>query len=115
MEHAGLALAMGMAAAFQLLTLIWMLRRKVGRLGLRSVTVSSLRSAGASATMAVPVYLLTRLGDWSEGATAANTGLYVGAVLAGAFVYAGAGWLLGSTELVAVVNILRRRAGRSRG
>jgi len=117
MEHAGLALAIGLAASFQLLTLVVMLRRRVGPLGLRSVAISSLRSTAASATMSVPVFLITRLGDWSEGATAANTGLYLGAVIAGAVVYAGAGWLLGSAELATLLNALRRRrgAGRPRG
>ncbi len=115
MQHAGLALAIGLAASFQLLTLVVMLRRKVGRLGLRSVAISSLRSTAASAAMSVPVYFVTRLGDWSQGATAANTGLYVGAVVGGAIVYALAGWLVGSPELATVLNTLRRRAGRSRG
>lgn len=115
MEHAGLALAIGLAASFQLLALIVMLRRKVGRLGLRSVASSSLRSTAASGAMSVPIYLVTRLGHWSEGATVANTGIYVGAVVAGAIVYVLVGWLVGSPELVTVLNTLRRRAGRSRG
>ncbi len=114
MEHAGLALAIGVAAAMQLLTLIVMLRRKVGPLGLRSVIASAMRSTLAAASMSVPVFFITRLGDWSQGGTAANTGLYVAAVLVGAVVYCGVGWLAGSRELASLLNALRRRRGATK-
>jgi putative peptidoglycan lipid II flippase len=114
MEHAGLALAIGLAATLQLLTLMLMLRRKVGPLGLRAVATSATRSTVAAAAMAVPVFLITRLGHWSEGGTARNTGLYIGAVLAGAVVYCSVGWLAGSRELGSLLNALRRRRGAAK-
>jgi putative peptidoglycan lipid II flippase len=109
MQHAGLALAIGAAAAFQLLTLLVMLRRKVGRLGLREVARSVARATVAAVGMAGCVFGIGRLGDWSLGATTRNAVVLTAAVVVGAVAYLGVAALLRAPELRTLGSVLRRR------
>ena len=114
MAHAGLALAIGVAAAGQLLALLYLLRRKVGRLGLRSVASSALKSAGASVAMGAVIFGLVSFGTWERGATLTNAVVYTVAVVAGAAAYLLVTKALGSGEVGALIGVLRRRRPRPR-
>ena len=112
-NHAGIAAAFSAAAAAQLLALLWLLRRRVGPLGLGDVARSAARMSVAAAAMGVVVWQLARLGDWSEGGNdPRNIGVYVGTVVAGGLVYALVARVLGAPELGDVLGAVRRRARR---
>ncbi len=111
MEHAGLALAISVAAVVQLLGLLFMLRRKIGPLGLRQVATSVLRAAGAATLMGVAVWWLARGIDWSHG-NLVTIGLFLGIVTIGLLIYFAAAWALGSEEAGEVARMLRRRVRR---
>lgn len=111
MEHAGLALAISLAAVAQLLGLLAMLRRKIGPLGLRQVATSVLRAAGAATIMGVVVWWLAQGLDWSHG-NAVTIALFLGIVSIGLLVYFAAAWALGSEEAGEVARMLRRRIRR---
>ncbi|MAQ15708.1 MAG: murein biosynthesis integral membrane protein MurJ [Sandaracinus sp.] len=112
LKHAGLALAIGVAAAVQLFTLIFMLRRRVGRLGLRSVAISAARSSGAALVMGLAILGIARFGEWYRGSTPFNAVLLGVAVTTGAVVYLAAAKALGSQEVGALWSSLRRRRRR---
>jgi putative peptidoglycan lipid II flippase len=70
-QHSGLALATSISSAVNLLILLWILRRKLGALGLRQILRSILFIALACLLMALGVgaglYLLGHYHDWQSG------------------------------------------------
>lgn len=112
-DHVGVAMALSGAGAVQFLTLIVMLRRKVGRLGLRAVTLSALRASVAAGAMGGALYFVASLGAWERGGNdLANIAILVGAVVVGSLVYFAVAKLLRAPELDDVMASLRRRLGR---
>ncbi|AMV72016.1 membrane protein MviN [Desulfuromonas sp. DDH964] len=116
MQHTGLALALTLAAAFNAVVLVWVLRRRIGHLGLREVGSSLLRSLPPLLLMAAVVYLLLGLGDWA----APGERLVKGAVLAlaigvGGLVYGGGCLLCRVPEVDRVMVFCREKIARRRG
>jgi len=110
MQHAGIAVGISAAAVAQLLSLLYLLRRRAGRLGLREVLASALRIGLASAAMGAVAWGVSELGRWERGGNdPRNIVAYVGAVLAGAGAFVFVAKLLRAPELDVVINVLRRR------
>ena len=115
MRHAGLALATSLASAVQVIFLIWILKRRLGRFGARRIAGSVLRSAAGAAVMGFVVHGIQGCFDWTAtGLTAAKVGGLFGAIAAGAAVYGGVTLALRSEESGYVLTVLSRRLGRSR-
>ena len=113
-NHVGIAAAFSAAAVAQLAALLYLLRKRVGRIGLREVIASGARMGVAAALMGAVVWGIASLGSWEEGGNdPGNIVLYVGAVAAGAGVYLLAARLLRAPELDDLLAALRRR--RTRG
>jgi len=113
LDHVGVAIALSLAGIAQLLMLLVMLRHKVGRLGLRAVSGGALKSLAASLAMGGYLYGMTGLSDWSRGGNdPKNIAVLAAAVIAGALIYAGCSWLLGSRELGYILAGVRRRIRR---
>ncbi len=88
LQHTGLALALTLSAVFNCLALIWALRRKIGRLGLKSVFFSLLRMLPAALVMSGVVFWLLGLGDWTvPGDRLLKGAILAGTILAGLTVY----------------------------
>ncbi len=64
MKHAGLALAISLSSMVNLITLLAILRVRLGRLGMKKVGGSALRVLVSSAVMGVVVYGTHRSGFW---------------------------------------------------
>lgn len=109
LKHGGLALAASASSAFNLLALLWLLRRRLGRLGGRRVLASVARVGVATGIMAAWCgFLLWRWpGAASRGIEAAWLAL---AIAGGIGIYAAASLLLGGEEGPALLT-LRRRLG----
>lgn len=113
LDHVGVAIALSLAGIAQLSMLLVMLRHKVGRLGLRAVSGGALKSLAASLAMGGYLYGMTGLSDWSRGGNdPKNIAVLAAAVIAGALIYAGCSWLLGSRELGYILAGVRRRIRR---
>jgi putative peptidoglycan lipid II flippase len=113
LEHVGLALAIALAAAVQLVTLLLLLRRKVGRLGLRSVMKSAVRMAIAATPMGALCWLCASTGEWERGGNdPTNIALFTGTVAVGGVLYLGAAKLLKAPELDDLLGGLRRKLRR---
>lgn len=115
MGHAGLALAVSIGVAAQLVFLLVGARWRLGLLGLRSVGVSCVRQLGASAVMGAAAWGVARLGDWSRGGTLHNVLVLGAAVTAGGLVYAATAYLFRVPELRELLDALRRRRARRAG
>jgi len=112
LRHVGIAIAISTAAAAQLMALLFLLRRRTGRLGLRAVGAATLRIALASGVMGAAVWGVARLGSWERGGNDhENIAIYLVAVIVGAAVYVGGAKLLGVSELDDVLGAVRRRRG----
>lgn len=112
LAHVGIAVAISAAGALQLLVLLVLLRRKMGRLGMREVLASALRIALACAAMATAAWGIARLGRWDDGADARDYAVLAGALAAGGAAYVAAAWILRAPELDAVLGRFARRLRR---
>lgn len=112
--HVGIAVALSVAGTAQLLTLLVLLRRRVGPLGLRAVAASAVKIFFASTVAGVAAHFVARLGDWSRGGNhLPNVAVLVGAILAGAVCFFGGARLLRVTELDGLIDAVRRRVRRT--
>ena len=105
LRSAALGLATAIAAIVNVAWLLWALHRKVGKLGVRSILASALRTAGATAALAAAV-LGAQWAVRSASGSLLPGGAYVAliveiiaAVLAGAGAFLLAARLLGCAEL----------------
>ncbi|TSK05793.1 MAG: murein biosynthesis integral membrane protein MurJ [Geobacter sp.] len=113
MLHGGLALASSLSALGNMLLLLWFLRKKIGRFGGRAITVSALKGIAASVPMAVAVYWIMGLIDWSTaGRRLLKGGVLGGGVLAGIVVFLAASHLLRCDEARDVVALVRKKLFR---
>ena len=118
--YLGIALAGAIAPWVNLATGTFLLRRKAGRLRLRSILRSGVRSAVGCVVMAAAAFAVSRLGVWEGGArrfdlqTLANVGVLLAAVGIGAGAYFAVTVAAGSPEASALLRVLRRRFGGRR-
>ncbi len=110
MGHAGLAAASSLGAYVNLLALLWIGRRRFGRLGGRALAASSLRTAAACVPLALWCWLAVRLTD-GGGGFAHQVIWLAAAVAGGALVFVVTTALLRAPERVVLGGMLpwRRR------
>lgn len=109
--HAGLAYAASIGAYVNVLALLWLARRRFGRLGGRALLVSALRSVAAAVPVAAwclvaSTPLAVRRGILLDAA------LLVGVIVVGAAVFWLASVLVRSPERQALSRLLPGRSGR---
>ncbi len=110
LAHVGLALATSITSAVNLGLLLWLLRRRLGRLGGREVLVSGLRIALAAAGMAALVWAVVYLPDWGQtGGFWRRIARPLSGLGAGLLGYLALAWLLRLRELGELMQVLRRR------
>jgi putative peptidoglycan lipid II flippase len=110
LRHGGLALATSLAAGINFALLVFLLRQRLGRIGLRQIFRSFLKSLGASLIMGVVVLVICLQGEWEKtGASLEKVGLLSVAMLVAIFVYAGASHFFGSEELKLAVEGIKKK------
>jgi len=113
MAHLGLALALTLASLFNALLLSWLLRRRLGGLGMTGLGRQVLRMLPALVLMSGAVAMLLRLGHWQDAAQRMlNGGVLLLAVSAGFVVYAVVGQWCGVPVRQELAGLLRRRQRR---
>src|SRR5512133_90399 len=111
--HGGLALATTLSALVNMLLLLWLLRRKIGPFGGRGIVTSGVKALIASLPMAVVVFYICRLIDWSlYGQKVIKSGVLGSAIFVGLLLYAGVSRLLRSDEALELSGIIRKKFGR---
>ncbi|MBN1880964.1 MAG: murein biosynthesis integral membrane protein MurJ [Deltaproteobacteria bacterium] len=112
LEHSGLALAVSLASVVNGTLLLVIFRRIMGRLGLKRVLVSLVKTAVACSLMGVAVHCLSGFVLWNEtGHTIIKTVVLTGAILAGGVIFALTTRALGSNEFSMLMEPLRNRLG----
>jgi putative peptidoglycan lipid II flippase len=105
----GLALAVSASSVTNFLVLLYLLHRRLGRMQLRSLGVSVLKSVAAAVAAGGAAWGSSQLGRWGRGACSANYGVLLLAVVAGVAVYIAVCWLLRCPELGELARAFRRR------
>jgi len=110
LQHGGLALATSLAAGMNFALLVFLLRKKMGRIGLGKIVRSFLKSLGASLLMGSVALIISLQGEWHQaGVTPEKIGLLGGAIVAAIAVYGVTSYFLGSEELQLVLTGVRKR------
>jgi putative peptidoglycan lipid II flippase len=117
LRQGGLALASAVAAYVNLGILLWILRRRVGRIGLKKVAISALKTVAAGIAMAGALLALVSISGFTPENSNFGFALLIGGggVVLGGLVYLLASKLLRSKELGEVSAIVKGRLGRGRG
>ena len=109
-DHVGIAVALSAAGLAQLVTLLWLLRRRVGRLGLTAVVRSASKATFAAAVMGGACGGAAQLVSWrGAGSDPIRVAFLVGLVVLGVGIYFALAKLLRCPELVDVIGALKRR------
>ncbi len=110
LQTLGLALSVAASSVVNFLLLLLILRRRLGRLGLRAVASSVLRATLASLGCAAAAYVVALPGDWTRGGAApGNYAVLLLAVGAGISTYVLLCKLLRVPELAEILAAVRRR------
>lgn len=116
MKHNGLAFATSIASAVNVLTLAYLLRKRIGEFLDAAFWRSLARVTAASAVMGLSVVLATRTLGWTVAAPFGHrfmillTGLGVGIT-----VFVACAAALRCPEMTTILNVVRRRLGRRQG
>jgi putative peptidoglycan lipid II flippase len=111
--HGGLALATTLSAFFNMLLLLYYLRKKIGPFGGRKIVYSGLKILLATIPMSLVVYLCIQTIDWSiQGQKLLKGGVLSLTVCAGIGVFLLFAHLLRCEETERVSEILRRKLKR---
>lgn len=115
LAHLGLALALTLASLFNALLLAWMLRRRLGGLGLSGLGRYGLRIVPALLLMGGAVAGVLHFGHWHDaGQRLFNGAILLLAVICGMAIYALVGQVCGvpvRQELAGFLRLRRRREG----
>ncbi len=111
-QHVGLAAALTLSSVVNSVILLVMLRRKIGRLGLKSLWLTTVKALLACSVMALVVERILLLGEWSTGLTLANATLLGAGVVAGVASYLLVGRLVKIAELKELQAMVQRKLRR---
>jgi putative peptidoglycan lipid II flippase len=105
----GLALAVSASTTTNFLVLLYLLRRRLGRMQLRSLGVAVIKSLTAAVVAGAAAWGTALLGRWERGGCSTNYGVLLLAVLVGISAYVAVCWLLRCPELGELWRAFRRR------
>jgi putative peptidoglycan lipid II flippase len=113
MLHAGLALASSISALCNMLLLMYLLRKRVGRLGGKRIVSAALKGVVASVPACIASFILLSRVDWSQpGAKVMKSAVLGGAVAVAVLIYAWLSLLLKSEEALDLKSLIRKRFAR---
>jgi len=108
--HVGLAVALTLSSLFNAVVLLWLLRRRIGRLSMRSLMATAAKIIPAVAIMAAVVWSVLQAGTWSDAARRIDNALVLlAAVISGGLVYLLVCRMLGVRAMEEIGGMLRRR------
>jgi putative peptidoglycan lipid II flippase len=111
-EVVGLATAFTLSSFVQLGLLISLLRRKLGKIGAKSLIKTTARQCFSATAACGLAFAITLAGDWSRGPSATNVALLLSGVLAAIISYAALEFYFGSQEAQKIWALVRDRVRR---
>ncbi len=113
MAHGGLALATGIAAGVNVLTLYYILRKRLIAIDEIKALVSLGKILAASLLMGLIVFGLKSYGSWEAGLTLHNALVLGTTIISGVLIYSLSAYCLKCRELGAVMNLMSRKARKN--
>jgi putative peptidoglycan lipid II flippase len=115
MLHSGLALASSLSAFGNMILLLYLLRRKIGPFGWKSLGLVTLRSVSAAVPAGAVAMLLLKLANWSHhGEKFLKGGVLIAAIFAAVITYSLLSLLFRSEEAGEAAALVRRKLFGSR-
>ena len=110
LKHGGLALASTISACGNMLMLLWFMRSRIGPFGGTAIMKTGLKSLAGSIPMAVAVWYVCSLIDWSqEGHKLLKGSVLGGAIILGSCLYLVTARILKTEEVLSAVVMFRRK------
>jgi len=109
MKHSGLALATTLASVANFVLLLIFLRKKVGRLGIKSLMNGVAKTMMGTIIMCSVLYYLLRMVNFKLYSKIESTGVILALTMIGIFVFGIVEYLLKSNELMVIVDTYWRR------
>jgi putative peptidoglycan lipid II flippase len=109
LSFGGLALANSTATTVEMFILLWLLRKRLGGIGGRSLSGTLLRSTAATLLMGLSLEIWVQWGAQLFPPALADWGVAIGGIILGIITYSFVSWLLRSEELALVLAMVRRR------
>ncbi|MCP4133950.1 MAG: murein biosynthesis integral membrane protein MurJ [bacterium] len=112
LKHAGLTLGNSIAATVQMLLLLFLLRNKIGKIGLKNTLLSLGKFITAGAVMGVSIFYLAGLVDWVNDGLSRRLLFLAVIVLSGGSIYFLCCWFLRVDEMRFLVNKIKSKIVR---
>jgi putative peptidoglycan lipid II flippase len=109
LKHGGIALATSLSSIFNAGALVYILRKRLGRMGGRSIVNSLVQLAVAVALMAVGVYLANAWWFDPQASLIQRVGILLGEIVFGVVIYTCASWLMKNKELKFIGQLIREK------
>jgi putative peptidoglycan lipid II flippase len=108
LKHGGLALATSIAASFNLIVLVYILRRRFGRIGMKKIVASGLKILISSAIMGLAVYLVCPKGNWEQSGMVIEKSFWIfGSITIGLVVFFASSFFLKCSEFFSLLDIMK--------
>ncbi|MDR3237585.1 MAG: murein biosynthesis integral membrane protein MurJ [Spirochaetia bacterium] len=99
LRHAGLTLALSLSSAVQVVLLVFLLRKKIGKIGLRPLCLSVVKFISASLLMLAVCLAIAGRIDWALASSAKRCVVLSIVIISGMFVYAAACYFMRVDEV----------------
>ncbi|MEW5804649.1 MAG: murein biosynthesis integral membrane protein MurJ [bacterium] len=109
LKHGGLALATSLSSTFQFFFLAYYLRKKMGPLGGRKISISCLKIVGASSLTGAVAWGMIQYGTLHALSRTSQVLALMLIIFISSLVYAGISYLMGSPEMFFLIDTLRRK------
>jgi putative peptidoglycan lipid II flippase len=110
LKHGGLAFATSVSASFNLFALVYILRRRFGRIGMKRIVASGLKIMASSLIMGIAVYFVCPKEHWEMSGMVFEKSLrIVFSITLGLMVFLVSSFLLRSSELFSLVEFVKSK------
>jgi len=110
LKHGGLALATSVAASFNLFALVYVLRKRFGRIGMKMIVASGLKVMISSLIMGLTVYFVCPKGYWDMPGMVFEKSLWLlCSITLGIMVFLVSSFLLRSSELFSLIDFMKSK------
>lgn len=111
-EVVGLATAFTLSSFVQMGILIYLLRRKLGKIGAKSLIRATARQCFSATAACSLAWAITWAGDWSQGPSPRNVAILFAGIVTAILSYAGLEFYFGSQEAQKIWALVRSRVKR---
>jgi putative peptidoglycan lipid II flippase len=111
LKHGGIALATSLSSIFNAGALVFLLKKRLGRMGGRSIVSSLVQLTIAVTLMGVGVYFVNEWWFDPQFSLIQRIGILVGEITLGVIIYTCASWLMKNEELKFIGQLIREKRG----